>query len=37
MQFLAIIDEAPVFERNLRHIGAWDPFPPLKAPPDEDD
>jgi len=37
MQFRAIIEEARGIERILRHIGAWDPFPPLKAPPDEDD
>jgi hypothetical protein len=37
MRFLAVIEEAPVIERILRHIGVWDPSPPLRAPPDEDD
>ena len=37
MRFLAVIEEAPVIERILRHVGAWDPFAPLRAPPDEED
>lgn len=37
MQLIAVIEEAPVIERILRHVGAWDPSPPLPAPPDEDD
>lgn len=37
MRFLAVIEEAPVIERILRHIKVWDPSPPLRAPPDEED
>ncbi len=32
MHFLAVIEEAQAIVRILCHIGAWDPFPPLKAP-----
>jgi hypothetical protein len=37
MRFLAVIEEAPVIERILRHIKAWNPRPPLRAPPVDDD
>ncbi len=37
MRFLAVIEEAPVIERILCHIGVWDPSPPLRAPPVEED
>ena len=37
MRFLAVIEEALVIERILRHVGAWDPTPPLRAPPIEED
>ncbi len=37
MRFLAVIEEAPVIERILCHIGAWDPSPPLRAPPVEEE
>ncbi len=32
MRFLAGIEEAPVIERILYHIGVWVPSPPLRAP-----
>jgi len=35
MRFLAVIEDAPVIERILRHVGAWEPTPPLRAPPEE--
>jgi hypothetical protein len=37
MRFLAVIEEGPVIEKILRHIKAWDPRPPLRAPPSDDD
>jgi len=37
MRFLAVIEEEPVIERILRHVGAWGPTPPLRAPPEEAD
>ena len=37
MRFLAVIEEVPVIERILRHVEAWDPLPPMRAPPLEDD
>ena len=36
MQFLAVIEEEPVIEKILRHIKAWNPQPPLRAPPNDD-
>ena len=36
MRFLAVIEEQPVIEKILRHIKAWDPRPPLRAPHDDD-
>ena len=37
MRFVAVIEEAPIIERILRHVGAWDPLPPMRSPPLEDD
>ncbi|MCP4341498.1 MAG: hypothetical protein GY799_22105 [Desulfobulbaceae bacterium] len=37
MRFSSVIEEAPVIEQIMRHIGSWDPSPPLRAPPDEED
>ena len=38
MRFLAVIEEAPVVEKILRHIGAWDPVPlPTGPPPGDED
>ncbi|MES9898029.1 MAG: hypothetical protein ABW148_03275 [Sedimenticola sp.] len=37
MHFLAVIEEVPVIEQILRYVGVWDPRPPLRAPPAEDD
>ena len=30
MRFLAVIEEAPVIERILRHVRVWNPTPPLR-------
>ena len=35
MRVIAVIEEAPVIERILRHVGVWEPTPPLRAPPEE--
>ena len=35
MRFLAVIEEDLVIEKILRHIKAWDPRPPLRAPPND--
>lgn len=35
MRFLAVIEQAPVIEWILRHVGMWEPTPPLRAPPEE--
>jgi len=37
MRFLSVIEEPPVIERILRHLGLWDPCPPSQAPPEDDD
>jgi hypothetical protein len=37
MRFLAVIEEELVIERILRHIKAWNPRPPLRAPPLEEE
>jgi hypothetical protein len=37
MRLIALIEQAPVIEQILRHIGAWDPHPPMRAPPEEAD
>ena len=36
MRFLAVIEETPVIERILRHVGVWNPTPPLRALPVEE-
>ena len=36
MRVMAVIEEAPVVERLLRHPGCWNPRPPGEAPPGED-
>jgi len=33
---MAVIEEAPVVERLLRHPGCWNPRPPGEALPGED-
>ena len=33
---MAVIEEAPVVERILRHLGGWNPRRPGQAPPGED-
>lgn len=35
MRFLAGIEEAPVIERILCHVGGWVPSQPLRGPPRE--
>ena len=37
MRFVAVIEEAPVIERILRHVRAWDPTQPLRGPLVESD
>jgi len=37
MRFVALIEEVSVIERILAHLGVWDPQPPLRAPPADDD
>ena len=34
MRLIAVIEQSPVIERILRHIGVWDEHPPLREPPD---
>jgi len=36
-RFLSVIEEPPVVERILRHLGLWDPRPPSQGPPEDDD
>jgi len=39
MSFLSVIEvieEPPVVERILRHLGLWDPRPPSQGPPEDD-
>ena len=35
MRVIAVIEEAPVIERILPHVGVWEPTPPLRAPPEK--
>jgi len=35
MRVIALIEQAPVIERILRHLGAWQPRPPGPGPPAE--
>ncbi len=37
MRVIALIEQAPVIERILSHLGLWDPRPPSQAPPADGD
>jgi len=37
MRFLSVIEEPPVIERILPHLGLWDRRPPSQGPPEDGD
>lgn len=34
MHLIALIEEPAVIERILRHLGLWEPLPPMRGPPE---